>query len=221
MKIEIEKKLDDFFSSAKPVFYKKKELILRAGEPIFGIFYLKKGFVRQYLITEEGEEVTIHIYRPPAFFPTMLALTNTPNRYYFEAATNIETYRQTPEKVLDFVTSEPEVLLDLTNRFAQAVIGLSKRIETLAIGSVYAKVIALISYLTHKFGEENDGGITIKLPVTHNDIAAWIGAKRETVSRQMEKLIEDGVISQEKHLIVIRDKKKLNEELNKYHQGDY
>jgi len=37
----------------------------------------------------------------------------------------------------------------------------------------------------------------------------------------MEKLIEDGVISQEKHLIVIRDKKKLNEELNKYHQGDY
>jgi CRP-like cAMP-binding protein len=59
------------------------------------------------------------------------------------------------------------------------------------------------------------------LPLTHNDIATWTGAKRETVSRQMEKLASVGIISLEKHLIVIEDKQKLEEELNRYHESEF
>lgn len=215
----IHDKLEEFFFQGKKVNYKKGEIILRAGEPVFGIFYLKTGFVRQYLISEDGDEVTIHLYQPEAFFPVMLVMTQTPNRYYFEASTDVETYRQIPEKVLAYIKENPDVLLDLTNRFAYAVLGLSKRIETLVIGSAYAKVISLLSYLGSKFGEDRGQEIVIKLGLTHQDIAAWTGAKRETVSRQMEKLTTDGIIGLEKHLIVIKDKDKLKEELFKYHEG--
>jgi CRP-like cAMP-binding protein len=217
---QVTNKLDSFFSKSKVVKYKKGELILRAGEPIFGIYYLKKGFVRQYLISEEGEEVTIHIYRPEAFFPIMLLVTETPNRYYFEATTEVEGFRQSPQKVLEFVKDNPDVLMDLTNRFAQAVIGLSKRIETLTIGSVYAKVLALLFYLAIKFGEEKEGRIIINLPLTHQDISAWTGAKRETVSRQMEKLTAEGIIKVDNHKIVILKRKRLEDALNQYHTTD-
>lgn len=211
-------KLEDFFSKSKKITYKKGEIILRAGEPVFGVFYIKKGFVRQYLISEEGEEVTITIFRPPAFFPFMLIMTKTPNRYYFEASTDVEVYRQSPELVEKFINQNPDILFDLTSRFAHAMIGLSKRIETLAIGSVYAKVVSVLSYLANQFGEEKDGYTIINLPVTHQDLAAWTGAKRETVSRQIEKLTGDGIIEQQKHLIVVKDKLRLESELNQYHQ---
>ncbi|MDP2671185.1 MAG: Crp/Fnr family transcriptional regulator [bacterium] len=220
MENEVVEKLNQFFSQGKTVSYKKGEIILRAGEPVFGIFFLKKGFVRQYLISEEGEEVTIHLYRPLAFFPTMLVIAGTPNRYYFEAQTPIETFRLPPEEVVAFLKENPDVLFDLSERFAQAVIGLSKRIETLSIGSVYAKVISLLSYLVIRFGEEKDGQILIGLPVTHTDIASWTGAKRETVSRQIERLTKDGIIGVEKHLIVVKDKAKLEEELKHYHESE-
>lgn len=215
------KKLNDFFTQGKVAKYRRKEIILRAGEPIFGIFFLNKGNVRQYLISEEGEEVTIHLYRPGSFFPIMLLITDTPNRYYFEAETTAETYRLPPEEVIDFVKNNPDVLFDLTERFGQAVIGLSKRIEILAIGSVYSKVVSLLSYLAARFGEEKEGQLVINLPLTHNDIAAWIGAKRETVSRQMEALAKAGVIKQDKHLVKIKDKEKLAQELKHYYEEDF
>lgn len=221
MKENVEAKLVNFFSEGKKVSYKKGEIILRAGEPIFGIYLLNEGFVRQYLISEDGDEVTIHIFRPLSFFPTMLLISNTQNRYYFEAETAVEIYRQSPEKVLEFIKTNPDVLFDLTVRFSQAVIGLSKRIETLAIGSVYAKVVSLLSYLSTRFGEEKENEIIVSIPITHNDIAAWIGAKRETISRQMEKLSRDGVIESKNHLIVIKDKQKLDNEKSRYHEEEF
>lgn len=215
------KKLNDFYAQGKAVNYKPREIILRAGEPIFGVFLLKKGYVRQYLISEDGDEVTIHLYRPDTFFPITLLIAKAPNRYYFEAETAVETYRLPPEKVIEFVKQNPDVLFSLSERFAQAIVGLSKRVESLALGSVYAKVISTLSYLANRFGEEKDGQIVIYLPITHNEISAWIGAKRETVSRQMEKLSKAEIVAHYKHFLVIKDKKKLAQELKLYHEEEF
>ncbi len=81
MKKGVLEKLDFFFSKFKFLHYEKSEMLVRAGDPVFGIYFLKKGFVRQYVLSEDGEELTIHVYRPPAFFPTMLLLSNYPNKY--------------------------------------------------------------------------------------------------------------------------------------------
>src|SRR3972149_12259203 len=110
MEAAVLKKLENFFGQFKSVNYKKNEIILRAGEPIFGVFYLKKGYVRQYIISEEGEEVTIHIYQPPAFFPTMLVINSIPNRYFFEAEFVVETRHIIFVNLFEFLETNPDVL---------------------------------------------------------------------------------------------------------------
>lgn len=209
----IEQKLDFFFTQSKPIFYKKGEMIIRAEDPIFGIFYLKKGLVRQFLISPDGVEITLHIFKPISFFPMMLALDRTSNRYSFQAITPVELWRQRPEKVIEFLKMEPDVLLDLSTRFASGLNGLALRIEQLLLDGAYKRLVSLLLYLAGRFGKPAEDSVIIDLPLTHNDIAAWIGTSRETASRQMEKLTRKRVISSQRHMIIVNNLKKLEKEI--------
>lgn len=185
---------------------------MRAGDPIFGIFLLKKGYVRQYVVSEKGDELTIHIYKPVCFFPIMLVFYSLPNPYYFEAMSDIQVWRAQPEKVVEFLKSEPDVLLDLTRRFAAGLVGLSTRVENLMFKDTYSRVASLLTYFVKRFGRREQGITVIQLPLTHKDIAAWVGAPRENVSRQIEKLKKKGLITFDNHMIGVKDIRKLEEE---------
>lgn len=166
-----------------------------------------------YIISEDGEEATIHVFRPGSFFPIMLSLSSRPNKYYLEAVENTEVVKAPAKEVVAFVKNDHEVLFDLTTRFADAITGLMLRIEQLVSQGAYPKIVSLLLYLADTFGQNSDEGLKIKLQFSHDDIAAWVGVARETVSRQIEKLQQKGLVIQKDHHVIIPDIKKLQEEL--------
>lgn len=199
----VRQKTNEFFKGQKFIKYKKGDIIIRPDDPIFGIYLITKGFVRQYAISEEGDEVTINLFRPQAFIPMMIVLSGTDNKYYFEAASDVEAFRAPTEKTLEFLKSQPEVLLDLTKRFAQGLIGLSQRIENLMFEDASTRINSLLNYLTGRFGEKQGSQILINLPLSHKDIAAWANLTRETTSRQLERLTKEGIITYSNHFITV------------------
>ena len=213
MNITVQKKLESFFSEFRPLNYKKGEILVRPEDPIFGIYLLKKGYIRQYVISEEGDEITINLFRPVSFIPMMLAIGETENKYYFETASPVEVWRAPTDKTIEFVKNEPEILFDLAQRFAAGLNGLARRFEDLMFENAYNRVVSLLSYLTKRFGERGKDGTIINLPLTHKDIAAWVNLTRETTSRQLEKLTHAGIISYDHQIITIKDLKKLEKSL--------
>lgn len=205
MDINVNEKIDRFFADYPSFKYRKNEMILRASDPVVGIGLIKKGVVRQFLINAEGEEVTINYYRPVAYFPVMLSIGDVANRFNFEAKTSVEVKRAPPEKLIEFLKSDIDVLYDLTTRFSKALDGLSSRIEVLSRDNGRYKIISLLVYLASKFGNPDGDLVSIDIPLTHNDIAAWVGDSRETVSRHMEKLAKEKIISYKNHIIKIPD----------------
>src|SRR5579859_6699619 len=81
----IEQKLDSFFFQFRTVHFEKREIIINATDSIDYIYYLKKGLVKQSFITEDGEEIIHHIFKPISYFPMMLVLSNISNNYLFTA----------------------------------------------------------------------------------------------------------------------------------------
>ena len=155
------------------------------------------------VLTSNGEEITIHIFRPGSFFPMMLAISNTPNRYYFQALTNTKVKISPQHKVIEFVKKEKKPLFDLTVRFAKGLDGLSSRLESLLGKKALDRITSLLLYLSDRFGKETNEGIKINLPLSHQEIAKWVGLERETVSRQMKALNKDGLISYKRQKITI------------------
>lgn len=211
MNSSVKHKLERFFQKYTPLSFKKSDVLLRSGDIPAGIFYLKKGLVRQYVLSKRGEILVIHIFRPGTYFLMMWAINNTPNTYYFDALTPVEVYRAPLSDVREFIKSEPELLFDLTSRLLQGLDGLLKRFEYLVLDPAYAKVASLLSYFAKTFGEKNGDGIEIKLPITHKEIASWIGTTRETASLQIEDLKRKGLIANKGRTLVIKDLPKLDQ----------
>lgn len=206
MQTQITQRLDGFFTKFTLLTYKKGEVIVRADDEPSGVFYLKKGLIRQYAVSSKGESLMIHVYRPGAFFPMTWTMNDTPNSYYFEAMTSVQLWRAPKEVVRGFLDEEPLILRDFTNRILLGVSGLLIRMELLVLSTAYDKTVELLVYFAKAIGEPvGNKGIKIPVSLTHKEIAAWIGTTRETASLQMEEIARQGLIKYDRRQIVIPD----------------
>lgn len=206
----VQQKIEAFFRKFTFIKFKRGDVFYRPNDPVIDIFFIKEGFVKQYIFSENGEGLTINIFRPNSFFPIMLVLANQPNKYFFEAQTNISTFRVPTKKVVEFLEENPDVLLDLTKRFSAAILGLSIRVEELSFHQASNRISSLLLYLAEKFGKTENGKTIINLSLTHQDLADWTSLTRETVSRQLEQLSKEGIIKSDRQFISILNKNKLH-----------
>lgn len=205
MSVYTNKKISKFFKQYKSLQIKKGEIILRPDQTIKEIFYIKKGLVRLFTITKDGEEVTMSIFSPGSYFPMMLYLTDRPNKYHFESVSDLSIYSAPASAVLTFVKTNPDVLLELTNRFALGLCGMMERIESLNSTNSQEKILNFIYYMAKRFGKQDKEGTLIDLPISQTDISSWLGIKRETISRQMQQLKEKNILKYKDRSILISD----------------
>ncbi len=208
---KVAKKLEVFFTQFSIQDYKKGEILIRADDEPAGIFYLKNGTVRQYSISKDGEEQTLTLYKPISYFPMMWAINSIPNTYYFEATTPAQVIRAPKDAVLEFIKKEPDVLYDLVTRVYSGMHGLLSRMEYLLFNSAYNKILFTLINNAIRFGEKVNN--EIYLHMTHKDIAAFSGLTPETISREIKKLEEKGLIKNQNQLLIIKDIKILEDEL--------
>lgn len=205
-------KVEAFFAQYKLIRYKKDEILFRADDAPPGAYYLKSGFVKQYVVSSEGSELILHIYGPGSFFPMMWVIGELPNKYFYTAMTACTTFRAPMDKTAQFLRENPDVVFDLTKRLYLGIEGLLQRIEDLSLGTAYTQVISVLLYLTRHFGKKRGKGIVIPYKFTHQDIAAIMGTVRETTTRELDKLMKEKLILYEKHSIVIPDINRLRKE---------
>lgn len=205
-------KLEFFFSQFKKLNFKKREMILRAGDEPRGVMYLKKGYVRLYSISKDGEELTLIIYKPDDIFPIVWAINNIPNEYYFEAMTPAEIYRVPREKFLIFLKENPDVLFELTSKILSRFRRVLHRMEYLVFGNAQNKVASILLICTERFGKKEKNKVIIQAPLTHRDIANLVGMTRETASIEIEKLERKGIVGRKGRLLVVKNQRKLEEE---------
>src|SRR3989344_5334849 len=64
MEKNILKKIENFLKGYKFQKYRKGEIIIRAEDEPQGVFYLEEGFVKKYIISRKGDELTLNIFKP-------------------------------------------------------------------------------------------------------------------------------------------------------------
>lgn len=197
-----------FFSQFKPLLYKKRETVFRADDTPQGVYFIKKGYVRVYSVSAEGQELTLFILQPNDFFPVRWAVTGEPIRYSYETLTTAELRRAPRNIFTSFLKEHPDLLFEITGRILVRLGSILQRMEYLVYGNAHAKVAAILFILTKSFGKQS----TLPFPLTHRDLAALIGVTRETVSLEMEKLYKKNIVAHKSHFVTISDIEKLKKE---------
>jgi CRP-like cAMP-binding protein len=200
------KKLNPFFAQYKPLQYKKGQVILRPEDEIKYIYFIEKGYVKFYYLSEEGKELTFLIYKPGYIFPLLFTfLGDTTTKYYFEAHTPV-TLRRAPREIFtELISTNTFLMFSLSQEVVIRWQELLNRMELLKLGTAGQNVAYVVAFCAGQFGAKRGNKITIDLPLAHKDIASMVGLTRETVSLEMKKFEQMGIITYKRNSIMIKD----------------
>lgn len=210
--------LDTLFMKGTPCVYQNHECILKPDDAPGDLYYIESGFVRIYSFTEWGDEKLHLIFGKGEFFPTFWIFDKKPLTKYYDAMGEVHIRKINKDIIMQQLHANPDLLFSLFQRVIGVLELYSDRIDTLEYSKAYARVIARLLSLARRFGEKEGDTVTIPVPLTHADIALSVAITRETASRECKKLEDEGFIDYNHRRIVIKDIKKLEEELTQHYR---
>lgn len=213
-------KLDDdsivaHFSDGFLMNFGKDEVIIHGYEEPEGVYLIKAGFVKAYSISHDGHRNLLLIHKAGEFIPLPWALDGAHTTgLFYEAMTNVEVLRAGKDKLRSALGNNTWLSRETLSQTVNIISVYTQRIQTLEYRSARERVIAELIYLAERFGEKHGKEIVVNAPITHQDIADSINMSRETASRALGLLFEEGLMGQKDHLFVIKDIHKLQAALD-------
>lgn len=205
---DVSQKIASFFTAYPLRTFDKRQTIVRAEQPLPGVFYLVEGRVSEYDITSTGNEVVVNIFKPGAFFPMSTALNSTPNPYFFEASTKVKAHIAPPSDAIQFLKDNPDVTFDLLARVYRGTDGVLRRMAHLMGGNARTRLLFELLNATSRFGEPQKDG-TIFVALKESDLARHSGLARETVNRNIQELKATNLITITHNGITVNNLKQL------------
>lgn len=192
---EVQQKVTSFFEKYPQRRFHQGQDLISANEDPQGIFYLESGFVCQTVTSLNGDQHILNIYKTQSFFPMFWAINQTANTYDFEAMSDVVVRVAPSEHVVTFIQGNPEVMYDLLSRLYKGLNGLLTRLEHALAGDATQKLVSILVITARRHGQEKDGWHYLTLPMTETELAEQAGISRETVSRIMQKLKKDALVT--------------------------
>jgi CRP/FNR family transcriptional regulator, cyclic AMP receptor protein len=171
---------------------------------------LSSGFIKRYLISNDGSYGVQVIYGPGDVFPITLAysaifdraINESPETYYYEAMTPAEIHTIDEDTLVQAAVSQPIIYKDLFSIAGKRLHSTLHGLENLTLSNSYHRVAHELLYMGRKFGEKTPAGIKIVVPLTHQDLADILSLTRETVSTAMVQLRKKGLITTNKNIVI-------------------
>jgi CRP-like cAMP-binding protein len=210
---QLGQKVEQHFSKYPLRTYTKGQILIHAGDIPQHIFYLVSGKVRQYDISYRGDEIIVQVYKPGAFFPMLWAITGVNNEFFFDAETDVEVRVAPAQESVQFLKDNPDVTFDLLTRVYRGLDGILGRVVHLMTGNAKSRLLYELLVEAKRFGQKQPDGATL-ITITEGDMAARAGLSRETVSREVQKLIRDGIITKDAQGTTIKSLTKADDYLS-------
>lgn len=213
------KSLQAFLISAGKQQSRAKGQVIQTTGAQKNINLIKAGYIKRYLITNDGSLGIEAIYGPGDLFSMTLVykilfdqtIYDGPEVYYFEAMSDCELYSLNVELLAELIEDNPLLYRDLMVEAGKRMHLSIQGLENITMKSAYARTAHQLLYYAKQFGHKRAGGTEIGIPLTHQDIADVLSLTRETVSVTFKQLREKKLIKTGRY-ICIPSLEKLQEE---------
>ncbi len=166
----------------------EKRVFIEQGNNSDEIFFITKGSVRVYRLTEEGEEVTLAICGPGEILGEMAFLDEQPR------SASVETMQPTDAFVLNRISfkqillNHPDIALSLLKVLSARLRKTGEQMEDLFSKNLEERTWKALKTLSGYFPEN-------EITLSHEELAEIIGATRARVTEVLDQLSSSGKIS--------------------------
>lgn len=194
-------------AAAVPRSYARGEIIFLEGEPVAGLFVVAEGEVKIYKVSMQGREQILHVLGPGGTFNDVAALDGGPNPASAAASTDAVVYVIGRAEIRRLAQVYPALAWALIESIARRARHLVDMVEDLSLRSVKGRLARLLLAQAERSATGSEVGR--EQMISQTEIAARLGTVREMVGRALRELADEGLISQERHRIIIVDRERL------------
>ncbi len=196
----------ELFLKGQPLVYAKGDVVMGNDAKPDGIYFIDTGFVKIVTISDTGEEFLREILGKGELFPVTWAyLGLEPDNLFYQAIASTTIWRLSRDTFNEFLVSSVALSHAFAQQVAQQFLTYSYRVENLEYKKAGDRVAYRLLFLAQRFGTQRGKSVTINAPLTHELVAESINLARESVSREMEKLIQQKLVKNNNHRIVINN----------------
>ncbi|MDD3172905.1 MAG: Crp/Fnr family transcriptional regulator [Herbinix sp.] len=176
------------------------------SENCSGLFLIRRGQVRAYIISESGKEITLYrlFDRDVCIFSASCIMKNIAFDIYVEVEKDTEAYL-IPTSTFNKLSDESVPIQVFTNNLMASRFTEVMWIMEQALFMSFDKRLA--NFLLEQSSIE--GADTLE--ITHEKIANHLGTAREVVTRMLKYFQNEGIVSISRGSIDILDRKKLEQ----------
>ena len=168
--------------------FKRSEIIPFQSDTFW---LLEQGIVKTYTWNEHGSAITLGYWGKKDVVGKPLSLVYP---YQMECITTV--------KALCIPLEQGHRLAEAIRRHIQQT---EELLYIVRSDRMYQRLRKILIWLAHKFGKEIEIGRLIELRLTHQDLADTIGTSRVTVTKLINQLEQEGIISRpERNSIILR-----------------
>lgn len=186
--------------------YTKKSIICHEGDKGDTLYIIKVGRVKIAKVAMDGREKTLAIMQPGDFFGEMALFDDLPRSATAEAIDcEVRLLALNKRDFERAINENPSIALAIMRDLTRRIRAVNQQIEDLAFKDVHGRVASTLLSLAQTEGQKANGQVTIKIRMTHQDLANMVGSSRETVTRALNRMQAEGVIAISHQQITLLD----------------
>lgn len=179
--------LKDFDEMRSPATYPEGAVLFLEKQDPRGVFVLCAGEVKLSISSSGGKTLILRIAKAGEVLGLMSTLAGVPYEVTAETIRPCQVAYIRREDFLRFMAKHTEVYQGVVRQMTSLYQGACSQLRTVGLSSSAPEKLARLLLDWSAGGKETEQGTQVKLPLTHEEIAALIGTTRETVTRTLSQ----------------------------------
>jgi len=183
--------------------FERGRVIVYQGEPGDTMYFILAGQVKVSLSAPDGQEAIIAILEDGDCFGELSVFDEQPRSASVIATMPIEVLTLRRQDVLRVIRQNPDLAISLITVLAQRLRDTDRLVEDAVFLDVAGRLAKRLLQLAEEHGRQTPQGIALDIHLTQQDLAAMIGASRESVNKQLGAFRDRGILAVDRQRITI------------------
>lgn len=180
----------------------KREIVLQKGGSGDGLLFVLAGQLQVIDVTEDGRAIGLRMLGPGDFFGEIAVITGSTRSASVVAMSEVLVAFLPAPTALHLFSHSPSVANLMLRHLAHKIQRDSEFRALLSINNISKRIYTYLILLKQK---HEDGSEVVENMPTHQDVANMVNTSRESVTRALNTLVQQGIIEKDGHRLVIRD----------------
>ena len=199
-----DQEVHDLISVAKKRTFRSGEVIFHRDDPGQVLYIIREGKVKICLISPDGQEISLVVFGKGEYFGDLALLDGLPRSADAIALEKVECFTLQRNDFHNAIMKNPRIAIQIMEVLCERLRRTDQQVEDLIVLDVYGRVAKKLLELAETHGvKQEDGSIFINVRLTQQELAAMVGASRESVNKVLGYFTDKQYITTDKHKITL------------------